>query len=172
MSIETLTKFVQRKQEERERYEQQAKKRDERAREISDAKQIALMEFWCSVHGDFSVLSHKEVLHDYSTIPTTLLARYTPIPTAIAKFYNHRRRSVSFGKPCKRVYRYITDKHLDPYYRDSEMIQRQRVDFERDLIQPWDPRFKLLYGDPYKKYYEQLEAAERAKFKKKIQVGT
>jgi len=72
-------------------------------------------------------------------------------------------------KECEKgLIRYITDKGLDPYYRNSLYLKKQRLKFAKDLIQPGDPRFKTYYKDEWDK----LELAsqrhdERLKAEKK-----
>ena len=59
--------------------------------------------------------------------------------------------------------RYINDKHLDPYYRESLKLQRQRSEMANDLVQYGDPRFKNLYRDQWDKFEQQKEDYELKK---------
>ena len=59
---------------------------------------------------------------------------------------------------CKEMLiRYITDKHLDPYYRNSLNLKKQRTFFAKDLIQPGDSRFKKYY----KKEWDKIEVTSQ-----------
>jgi len=58
-------------------------------------------------------------------------------------------------KDCnKRVIRYITDKQWDPWFWRSKNNEIQRKKYAKDMLQPGDPGFTTLYGDPYKKVHE------------------
>lgn len=70
-----------------------------------------------------------------------------------------------FRARCKKdhkLVRYITNKSIDPYYRDSKKMRMQREQFRRDLIQPGEDGFQLIY----KKEWEKLEKA-REDYEKK-----
>jgi len=64
----------------------------------------------------------------------------------------------------KKILRYITQRHLDPYWGRSAKAKREVIKYEKDLIQPDDPRFKKLYP----RQYERLEAVKEANEKKKL----
>ena len=63
-----------------------------------------------------------------------------------------------------KIIRYITERHLDPYFYKSKKVKIERIQHEKDLIQPSDPRFKKLYP----KEYERIEAVKEANEKKKL----
>ena len=63
----------------------------------------------------------------------------------------------------EKIVRYITDRHLDPFFYRSEKVKIERRRHEKDLIQPSDPRFKRLYP----KEYERIEAIKEVNEKKK-----
>ncbi len=68
---------------------------------------------------------------------------------------------------CKNLRRQITDKVFDPYYRDSEMIQKQAREAmaSGDLLQPRQEGFKTKYGDGvFRKEWERKEKEERLKY--------
>lgn len=51
-------------------------------------------------------------------------------------------------KKCNRkLIRYITEKHLDPYFRKSKKLRYLRRKYANELIQPNDPKFALLYPE-------------------------
>lgn len=87
-------------------------------------------------------------------------------------FEEHRdekRKEWYIGKcPCgKECMRYITDKHLDPYFHQSLKLQAQRKEFENDLIQYGDARFESLYKDQWNKFEQQREEHEMTQKNKK-----
>jgi hypothetical protein len=136
--IQQLTEVMQRKYAEMERQQKEDEQRYDR--ETFIAKQPAMIEtqFYCPEHGDFSAIGVKVVFKDDKG---QFCAYYQAKGGAL--FFTGR-----WGQACK-AKRYITDKLLDPYYTTSEAIikyQRQHAD---DFLQPNDPRFKLLYGDPF-----------------------
>ncbi len=121
---------------------EQDKKRHEffnqRKNEIDEADNIKQNEFWCRIcKKDFSAPGYKYERRSWGNSPGYPIAWYVGECPA-----GHEAR------------RYITDKHLDPYYEESENVRWARVEFEKDLIQPNDPRFKKLYGDPFKQRAE------------------
>ena len=71
------------------------------------------------------------------------------------------------GKCGGRMLRYIKDKHLDPYFRESIKLQKQRQEFSKDIIQYGDPRFEKFYKDQWDKFEQQKEAFEKEKQRKK-----
>ena len=57
--------------------------------------------------------------------------------------------------------RYITDKHMDPYFKLSPMVRMMRRKHEIDMLTPDDPRFKTYYPDAHKRIEEQREKREQ-----------
>lgn len=62
------------------------------------------------------------------------------------------------GSDCER---YITDEQNDPYYFLSPKLNKLRQQYEIDLLQPDDPRFKTYYGDPREETWKAMEEAEK-----------
>lgn len=56
--------------------------------------------------------------------------------------------------------RYITDKGADPYYHQSFFMRLERSRLANDLVQPDDPRFRILYPAQYRKMQEDREKAD------------
>lgn len=71
--------------------------------------------------------------------------------------------------------RYISDAKIDPYYYKSPKVKRMRALYERDIIQPSDPRFKKHYKEQAQELeisadkivMKQTQRAEREKAKNK-----
>ena len=63
-----------------------------------------------------------------------------------------------------RAIRYITDRHLDPYFLESEKMKAHRAFYRKDLIQPGEAGFKTLYAEEWKR----IEAAKEAHEQKRI----
>jgi hypothetical protein len=142
--IKGLGKVVKRQQEERKRDEQVKLFFSERERLIDSLPASITTEFWCA-----------SCLKDFTRQAIKITQRWTGVLTA---FFETR---CACGKYCRRQ---ITDKTSDPYYQQSRMLQASKKALEIDMLQPDDPRFRIYYGDPYAKYYENLEAEERRKF--------
>jgi len=70
-----------------------------------------------------------------------------------------------FENICKKchgkVIRYITQKLLDPYFSQSKKLRYERKLFDKDLVQPGDPRFAVLYPQQHKKMREEREGSEQ-----------
>lgn len=60
---------------------------------------------------------------------------------------------IGFCPKGHKMIRRITDKNTDPYYELSPIIQRQRHELADALLDPSDPRFKVLYP----KQWEELQ---------------
>lgn len=111
---------------------------DARARKeaIDDSPRIAEQGFWCGeCDADFDTQGLKQV-------------RLLTDGTLVAWYYG-------WCPVGHRVLRYITDKHRDPYYRESFIVRRQAIDFVDDLMQPTDPRFALRYPEAYAAWQDQ-----------------
>lgn len=64
----------------------------------------------------------------------------------------------SFCYNCESpVVRYITHKNLDPYYHLSKKVRLMQSTYAKDIIQPGQYGFKLLYGDPYEWWYKKMQ---------------
>lgn len=87
-------------------------------------------------------------------------------------------RSNSYGEwfesKCRRcskkMLRYITEKHKDPYFYDSLKLKRQRIEAGDDLLQPGQPRFKTLYKDEYDRIEKAKEDYENEIKKRKERI--
>jgi hypothetical protein len=54
-------------------------------------------------------------------------------------------------KKCsKRLIRYITERHLDPYYHESKCVIINRDKFKIEMLQPGQVGFKTHYADSQK----------------------
>ena len=146
--VNKLAEIVTKQANERDKDREAEKKRTELERYIASVPTPFATEFWCDkCQKDFNRMAHKVVITAFGQ----------PIAMYRAKC----------PKNLHWCTRRITDKIHDEYYRRSALVRRARVELERDLIQPGDPRFNRIYGDPLKKYYEEKEAEERLAWKKK-----
>jgi hypothetical protein len=128
--IEKLKKRVDGRREDRERRKSMDAALRARQRDIDDAPDCVLHDFWCTrCKADFSGMGWKQTRK--STPPIAWYVGICP------KGHEAIRR--------------ITDKADDPYYRLSLLVRRQRVDMEDDFLTPDNPRFKQLYPEQYKK---------------------
>ena len=70
---------------------------------------------------------------------------------------------VGFDPRGHKAIRYITEKHLDPYFRKSRNLKEQRVHYRKDLLQPGQRGFKQTYPDAQR----EMDKAEDIAYNKK-----
>ena len=102
-----------------------------------------MIDFYCDKHGDFS-------------------SNYFVRENRFGKWFVAK--CPKCGSECVR---YSTDKHLDPYFKKSEKMKREREKYRDDLVQPGDSRFKSLYPEQWDKMEEANEKWEARKRKEK-----
>lgn len=163
--INRLKSRLAQQYKEKEEYGEKEKKRTARDRLIdSEPKYQREMHFYCHKHGDFIATGGKVVASDWSN-PGQRIAWYEAFGHAD---FVKPDGTVKPGRACKAIRR-ITDKLNDPFFYESKMLAKLRIDMADDLLQPDDPRFKQVYGDPYKEYHAKLEEEERLAYEKKKQ---
>ena len=151
-SVDKLKARVEANRELRERQQQLDKAIKDREDEVNNAPLVKPTDFFClPCKIDFHALGIKVVTGPSEAWNRPLRAVYR------AKCPNCR-------EECERR---ITDRLRDPYYEQSPIVQKMRSEHERDLIQPGDPRFNRLYGDPRKGFYVAQEEEERRNYSKK-----
>lgn len=113
----------------------------DRMNAIREAKRVDRLAFWCdNCHKDFISIAYKQVRQPKGQLP---------IAWHVGKC------------PCGyKALRYITDKGADPYYYKSFYMKLERVKLSNDLVQPGDPRFRILYPAQYRKMQEDREQQE------------
>jgi hypothetical protein len=150
MDIRKLAEVVERTQEELDAEEEHQKRIGERVKEITAAPFRQRLPFWCG-----------KCRRDLEAIGTKNIIEYA-LPIA---FY---RAACPKGH---RIIRHITERLSDPYFHESAFVRRMAREMERDLIQPGDPRFRRIYGDPARRYYESLEQRERTEYARRLAKG-
>lgn len=75
--------------------------------------------------------------------------------------------SAKCSKCKKELIRFITDAERDPYYYQSKNVIINRNKFSKDLVQPGDVGFKILYHDEWLKIEKAREEAELKKIAEK-----
>jgi hypothetical protein len=159
--VEKLKRRVDRIQSEKSADDEEQKRRTARQRLIDGEPEIQKeMHFYCPRHGDFISNGRKVIETDW-TNPEQKIAYYRAY--GYASFIDINGRATP-GRACARMIRRITDKFGDPFFRQSKVLQKMRIDMADDLLQPGDPRFNAKYGDPYKEYNARLEAEEEANY--------
>ena len=71
---------------------------------------------------------------------------------------------------CKQELVRLINNPFDPYYRLSHKLRIERRKMKKDLLQPGDPGFDLLYPEHKRKreeYYERLEREKWQQSKKR-----
>lgn len=114
-------------------HREKAKQRAERDELINDAHMLTLTDFFCEeCQEDFKDFALKQVEVDWSN------------STQHIAFYRTR---CDNGHYC---IRYITDRHMDPFFQRSKEMAHQRATHAEDIIQPHETGFNLLYGRKHK----------------------
>ncbi len=116
----------------------------DRMREIADAYPRVLTQFWCDTCSlDVEGMGVKQVRGPQGRLPWA--------------WYE--------GRCAKNhvVLRRITEKQGDPYYVRSEKLKRERIDMADAMLQPHEPRFRLVYPDQWKAIQAQSEADREAR---------
>lgn len=126
--IQGLIDRQEKRAEDRETHRNRSKQREERENIIKDAPDAVLQDFWCTRCGkDFKAPAIKQVEIDWTN------------PRQHIAFYK--------TKHCRTwTMRLITDKNRDPYWCRSKMIKAEQGKYYKDLIQPFETGFNLLYG--------------------------
>ena len=154
--VRRLNEAVDESRERREIKEREERDKRERRKQVDDSPPYKRVDFFCKPCGfDFNALGVKMVSDGSKTWERPLRAVYQAKCPNCHEWQTRR----------------ITDKALDPYYRESIFIRRERSKYAKDLIQPGDPRFIALYGDPRKKYWEKVEQEEREAFENNKQIS-
>lgn len=139
--VSELTARVERNRAYRDERLARTKTWTDRAKDINSAKKFDRLAFWCD-------LCKKDVI-----APARKIMRFPQGQMPIAW---HQGRCPQGHM----VLRYITDKGADPYYYRSFYMKQERRKLTADLVQPGDPRFRILYPAQYKKMQEDRERAE------------
>ena len=98
---------------------------------IIEAPRFSTIDFWCNkCKKDCSGTAYRQI----RTLPHRLpIAWY-----------------MGFCPKGHKLIRRITDKLCDPYYFQSIMIKRQRMEYADLLLTPDNPKFKEIYPEQYK----------------------
>jgi hypothetical protein len=106
----------------------------ERVQAIFEAPRYVITDFYCrQCNKDVSGTAFRQVCTMRQNLPTAWF--------------------VSICPKGHRIVRRITDKDSDPYYDLSPLVARQRFEMRDDLLDPSDPRFKILYPAQYAKLF-------------------
>jgi hypothetical protein len=126
--VDKLERLVDRNTNERAKDKEEKDRKYDRERLIADSKDNVTSAYWCSkCKKDYQAPSRRFIETDWNTGDN------------IAYYVSH----------CPKRHinkRFITDRLFDPYYRSSRMLQVQRIDYQKDLIQPFQSGYNMLYG--------------------------
>lgn len=137
MNVERLTRRIEDRREARDRELMREAGYKDHIRAIQEAPEEQKMDFWCKVcKCDFNADARKMVRHA-GRWPVAWYVGLCPLGHS--------------------AIRHITDKHHDVYYRESVMLQRQRVELADAMLTPDDPRFALVYPQKWRELEEQRE---------------
>lgn len=138
-----LKKRIDSNKDERERYQKMYKDLEDRVREVSEAKQVLRMSFWCDAcDADVDTKGTKIVRMHSGKLPIAWWVGFCPS--------RHK------------LIRRITDKVNDPYYNKSVVVKKMRSKYRDDLLTPDDDRFWLLYGHLHgAEHYKTLDLNDR-----------
>ncbi len=138
--MSNLRQRIDARRAEREREKDRTQAYRDRMRMIAEAPDDARTGFWCDECG-----------RDVVALAAKVCQRMkTQEPRA---FY------VAACPRGHRLIRRITDKQFDPYYHQSTIMRRERVERADDMLQPHDPRFRIVYPEVWKKMEAEREAA-------------
>lgn len=150
-TIDALKKVVTDTQADIDADAERERRFTERRKEIDAAPAVALQQFWCPrCRRDFERMARKRVI-----------------------MFCEPQRAV-YEARCPRGHwcaRRITDRANDPYWNESDLIRQERKRMEIDLLQPTDPRFRRIYGDPNAKMNAVREAEERKAHEARMRKG-
>lgn len=128
--IQELIENQEKRTEDRNRARYKEKDRAEREEEIQRAKPADIIEFYCAhCEKDFAQVAFKQVETDWSNSSQHIA------------FYKSKHDDCGSW-----AIRYITDKFNDPYWSESKQVARDRGKHYKDLLQPWETGYQLLYG--------------------------
>ncbi len=126
--IQELIDAQQKRVDDREYHRNLIKDKEERNNLIKDSPVMSLTDFWCrKCLLDFKSMSVREVEIDWTS------------PLQNIAFY---RTKCDKGHWC---IRHITDKWSDPFWNNSETVLRDRGKHFKDIIQPFETGYNLLY---------------------------
>lgn len=126
------------KRDSRERFYALQKWLMERRNDINSAPKYVTTDFWCDkCQCDFTTTGHKEIR--------------TP---KVSVWFAYYVGICPCGAHCLR---YITDMLKDPYWYKSKVIKIQQGLYADDMLQPFQPRFKVVYPEQYRKLYSQAQ---------------
>lgn len=130
--IKDLIDGQQKRVDDRNRFREREKEREERDTVLKDSPVIALIDFYCDTCGvDFKRLAHRHIEVDWSNTTQNIA------------FYRSKCPRCSKGHWCMR---FITDKLKDGYWVRSRNVALDRGRNFKDMVQPWETNFQLLYG--------------------------
>lgn len=129
-----LDKIYQERFEERDREKTKEGYQKENELEVNDGIKTPLSDYYC-----------KKCKKDYEDYRTTYL---------VQNDWERVGKKVSFWKskhkPCGTWnIRYITDKLHDPYWTQSPKMKKDRGNYYRDMLQPSDSGFDMLYANKF-----------------------
>lgn len=147
--IERLKRIVDQNRAGREQDAARGRWLADRWKMIREAYQTTRLGFWCDkCRKDFEGVAHKRVIEWGNMPPWAFYIGFCP------QGHEARRR--------------ITDKQNDPYYRNSEMIRRQRIDMADAMLTPDNPRFRVVYPAQWRKLEEERAKREEMEASMKL----
>jgi hypothetical protein len=142
--LERLIRRYDQRRKEREERNERERPFKERVKDIFDARKFVITDFYCTVcNKDVSGTGFRQVCTIRQNFPTAWYVSWCP-------------------KGHKLVRR-ITDKDTDPYYELSPLVARQRWEMRDELLDPSDPRFKVIYPKQYAKLFPNGEKTANKK---------
>jgi hypothetical protein len=140
-----------------DRYDTAAQNRKEKEEEerplrdrlsvIFESAKFVNTDFWCNeCKRDCSGTGFRQVCTVNEQWPTAWYTGYCPL--------GHK------------MIRRITDKGSDPYYEMSLMIQRQRYELRDAMLDPSDPRFKVVYPKQWEELVKKAKEYEEENARK------
>jgi len=128
--IKSLKARATRRAKDREAYRKSKNIELDREKTISEAPQEVVKDFWCDdCKLDVSLVAYKCIENDWT---------------------NKGQRIAYHGSqcPCGAILkRRISDSWSDPYFTQSFFLKKERIKHQKDILQPHETGYQMLYGN-------------------------
>ena len=128
--IESLINAQEKRSEDRQRFKDIEKARNDRQSIIDDAKMVVATDFHCSkCDEDFKMNAVLQVEIDWTNAKQSIA------------FYKGKHKKCGTWSM-----RLLTDKARDGFWMKSRAVRNEQGKYHNDLLQPYETGFNMLYG--------------------------
>lgn len=126
--IQELIDGQQKRVDDKEYHREKEKEKQERNKLILEAPLVVVTDFYChQCQKDFKSMAIRQLEQDWT----------------FNQFIAFYKTKCNEGHWC---IRYITDKYHDPYWMRSKSVARDRGTHYKDIIQPFETGYNMIYG--------------------------